>query len=382
MSFGSWKCAGGEHTRPRSLQRAQLLGLGESPAVQRHAQPFGLLADAGAGFQTKRQHDHVEFLLDLLHLRTRIHEPQIPGLGHFESAGDERPHVTDTDLLRPFAVAVKILAERTQIEEKDRHLQARLVLPGEDRLFGSRHAADRGTIVVAAGRIAGTDALKERQSLGGAAIGGPANVPLGRPGGGEHPLELHVGDDVGSEAEAEFAPPGGVECLEPGRKDDRADFEIAGLPALVVIDRARLADLCAESALAGTKMDAVVAVDHRHARRGLRMGQIDRGPGRQSLVIAGQVRLRPFHRDGGEIHGSGGADERAGPTHLALVGPLAEGRADLPPCSAAKKADRSAAHQLVASADAQPTKDALSLGRRLEGRRFDLQSGGKLRQFP
>ena len=67
----------------------------------------------------------------------------------------------------------------------------------------------------------------------------------------------------------------------PGVRTTAADFEIAGLPALVVVDRPRLADLGAESALAGTKMDAVVAVDHRHSRRGLRMGQIDRGPGRQ-----------------------------------------------------------------------------------------------------
>jgi hypothetical protein len=54
-----------EDARPGGVQRLQLPGLGESPAIQYHAKPLGLLAQRRAGLQTQRQHDHVELFFDL-----------------------------------------------------------------------------------------------------------------------------------------------------------------------------------------------------------------------------------------------------------------------------------------------------------------------------
>ena len=115
---------------------------------------------------------------------------------------------------------------------------------------------------------------------------GPADVALRGTGGREHPLELHAGEHVGGQPVAELAAPGGIEGLEPGREDHAADFQFERLGGLIVVDRAGLADLRAQAALAGLEMDAVVAVDDRHPRRGLRMGQVDAGPGGEVLVEA------------------------------------------------------------------------------------------------
>ena len=89
----------------------------------------------------------------------------------------------------------------------------------------------------------------------------------------------------------------GVEGLEAGREHHAADFQLDGLFRLLVVDRAGLAHLRAQAALARPEMDAVLAVDDRHARRGLRMGQIDAGPGTQILVERREVWLHPPRGD-------------------------------------------------------------------------------------
>ena len=115
--------------------------------------------------------------------------------------------------------------------------------------------------------------------LGGLPSLGRRMCPRVGPGGREHPLELHVGQHVRGEAEAELAAARGVEGLEAGREHHAADLQLDRLLRLVVVDGPGLADLGAQAALAGLEMDAVLAVDDRHARRGLGMGQIDAGPG-------------------------------------------------------------------------------------------------------
>ena len=106
--------------------------------------------------------------------------------------------------------------------------------------------------------------------LGGLPSLGRRTCPRGRPGGREHPLELHVGEHVGGEAEAELAAPRGVERLEAGREHHAADLQVDGFLRLVVVDGAGLADLGAQPALARLEMDAVLAVDRpaRAARPG------------------------------------------------------------------------------------------------------------------
>ena len=201
---------------------------------------------------------------------------------------------------------------------------------------------------------------------GGLAVGGPADVALRGAGGREHPLELHVGEHVGGQPVAELAPPRGVEGLEAGREDHGPDFQFErSRPA----DRSRWRRPGRPSRTGRTRrseMDAVVAVDDRHARRGLRMGQVDAGPGGEALVEAGDVRRHPPGGDRGQIDGAGGADERAGPAGLALLALLVVGRAHLARFAAAEEVDRPAAHHLVADPRAQAAEDALPFGRLAE----------------
>ena len=164
MSLGSWNAPAHEHAGPRGVQRPELVGRGETPAVQHHAQPLGLLLQAGAGLQAEREHDHVELFLDLLHLGAGVDQAEVPRAGHFVVAGNEGTDVAHAQLvLRPIAVAVEILAEGPQVEEEDGDVQARLVLLGQDGFLGGGHAADRRAVVVVAAVVARADALDEGQ---------------------------------------------------------------------------------------------------------------------------------------------------------------------------------------------------------------------------
>ena len=86
------------------------------------------------------------------------------------------------------------------------------------------------------------------------------------------------------------------------------------------------------------------------------------GPGSQILVERREVRLDPPRGDRVQVDGPGGADERAGPARLALLGLLVEGRAHFARGAAAEEVDRPAAHHLVAHPRAQPAENALLPG--------------------
>ncbi len=72
-----------EHARPGGVQRPELVRGGEAPAVEHHAQPLGLLLQAGAGLQAEREHDHVELLLDLRQVQLAwALKPDAPARSH------------------------------------------------------------------------------------------------------------------------------------------------------------------------------------------------------------------------------------------------------------------------------------------------------------
>ncbi len=215
---------------------------------------------------------------------------------------------------------------------------------------------------------------------GGLAVGGAADVAVRGAGGREHPLELHAAEHVGGQPVAELAAPRGVEGLEAGREDHGPDVQFELLDLLIVVDRAGLADLRAQAALAGREMDAVVAVDDRHPRRGLRMGQVDRRPALQVLGIAGLVQLGPPGTDRRQVDGAGRTDEDARPAGLALIAALLEGGADAALAAAAEHADRAAGHQVVARPHAQPAEDALAFGGLLQRSAAHAEFRGQLGQ--
>ena len=69
----------------------------------------------------------------------------------------------------------------------------------------------------------------------------PHDVPLERPGGRQHPLELDAGDHVRIPPPAELALAARVELLEAGGQNDRADLQFDRPLAHEVIDRVLLA---------------------------------------------------------------------------------------------------------------------------------------------
>ena len=255
------------------------------------------------------------------------------------------------------------------------------MLLGKNGFLGGGHATDRRTVVVVASVVAGTHALDEGKTPRRLSIGGPTDVAMRGTGGREHPLELDAGEHVGGQPVAELASPRGIEGLEPGREDHGPHIQFERLDRLVVIDRARLADLCAETALAGREMDAVVAVDDRHPRRGLRMGQVDRRPALEVLGVAGLMQLGPPGADRRQVDCPGRTDEDARPAGLALITRLLEGGADAAFAAPAEHADRAPGHQVVARPHAQPAENALAFRGLLQRRPAHAEFRGQLGQI-
>ena len=188
-------------------------------------------------------------------------------------------------VLRPLAVAVEILAEGAQIEEEDGHVQARLVLLGEDRFLGGGHAADRGAVVVVAARVARADALDERQPLGRPCRRwGGRTCPRVGPEAESIRSNCTLVSTLGAKPKPNSPRRVASKASKPGVSTTLPTSRSDGLLRLVVVDGPGLADLGAQAALARLEMDAVLAVDDRHARRGLGMGQVDARPGAQVLV--------------------------------------------------------------------------------------------------
>ena len=74
------------------------------------------------------------------------------------------------------------------------HSASGIPLPGQDRLLGGVHAADRRAIRV--GLIARSDALEPGDAAGDGAVRNAAHDAFRRPGARRQPLVLHRGDDV------------------------------------------------------------------------------------------------------------------------------------------------------------------------------------------
>ena len=370
-----------EHTRPRSVQRHEFFGVGKSPTVQLDPQHLSLSLQRGAGFQSQREDHHVELFFDLLDPFVRIDQLQTLRVGHFVSARDKRSDVVHAQLLRPLAIAIEILAERPQVEEEDRHVDVRLVLLDQDGFLSGGHAADRRAVVVPTARVARADALDKGQPLGLLPVGRPHDVPGGRSRGREDSLELHVRDHVFGMAKPELAASLGIEGLEAGRKYHGPDVQLDRLFLLFVADGPRLADLGTQPALSGLQMHAVIRVDHRHAGRSLRVGQVDGWSGIETLVVGRQMGPQRRRSDLRQIDGAGRTDDLASSAPLTLVGQLVECGSNLPRGATAEHADRAAVHQVVADPNAQPAKDTLSLLFGLKRRGVHTEFGGQAGQF-
>ena len=102
-------------------------------------------------------------------------------------------------------VALVVLPEGAQIHVVDRDLGGWQPFLREERLFQGEHAADRGAVVAPGSRVAAPHALDEADGGGRPCRRRAARGAPGGGVGGEHPLELGGGEDVGVAAEAELA---------------------------------------------------------------------------------------------------------------------------------------------------------------------------------
>ncbi len=159
-----------------------------------------------------------------------IAQPDIQRARNLDDAGGHALDVLDILLASgPFVVLVEVFPEGPDIHVEDRGLQARGVFAGHQRLFGRRHAADGGAVLIPAFGVPGTDTLYPGDSFGFLAVI-PADDVSGKGAGGrEHPLELDARQDVPVPVEPVFPFAFGVKFFKARRQDDGADIQGDGL---------------------------------------------------------------------------------------------------------------------------------------------------------
>ena len=142
------------------------------------------------------------------------------------------------------------------------------------RLLRREHAADSGAPLVAYRLVARAHALDEddvRRNL-------PADLdlPLCRARRGAEPLHLETRDDVVVDPVPELRFDVGIELVEAGRNDYGPNRKLDDLVLHRVVDGVQGADLLAHAALPVLEeVGAVLAVDDRLARHGLRERRVD-----------------------------------------------------------------------------------------------------------
>ena len=200
---------------------------------------------------------------------------------------------------RPMDVAVEFLAERAHVGAENRDIErlALGMLRCGDRLFGGAHAADGGTIGVAAVGIAAPDTLDEgdsslpgchRKDAAGCRRSGPCR---------EHALELHAGQDIGIAAVANSSQREAWNSSIAGSKNNAADLDIDLRRLLIVQNRSGRACFDALHAFAAqTAGQAALGFEHGLFQA---ESQIDFT---QVLQLARQLRLEASGRDPAAEH--------------------------------------------------------------------------------
>ena len=146
----------------------------------------------------------------------------------------------------------------TDIHVKNRGLDKVDMLFGNDRFFGSVHAADGGAVIIAAVRVPRTYTLYEGNSFRDRSVGRPKEVSPVRACSAQQPFELDTRYDIGMDTVAEFRPEMGVKDLVAWSQDDGADFDLLLRQTLPVIHCLGQADPFAEPAT-----DALFSIDEK-----------------------------------------------------------------------------------------------------------------------
>ena len=175
---------------------------------------------------------------------------------------------------------VKALAGRTNVDVEHVHVGVGILVPDEHRVLGGVHAADLGAVFLASAVVfaSGADALHEHDGVRVLLIGRTEQCTACRTGGIHEPLQLQGGDNVLRLGVRVFVVLFQRDRVVAGRRDDGAVILGDVFVLLRIVDGARGADLGTHAALAGFQHRAVVRIDRRDLRNGLRERDIDGAP--------------------------------------------------------------------------------------------------------
>ncbi len=288
--LGGAEGAGDVDTLPGGLQWAVDAGLAEAELVQLEAHVVGQGLGLCRRLEAGGQNDQVELLGQDVG-SVAVAQQQVAALGLLDG-GHAGPavHLDAVFALGPLGVVLELLPEGPDVHEEYGGLQAGGVLPGDDGLLQGVHAADGRAEGVADLLVPGTDALDERDLLGGLVVGRPDHVSLVGTGGAQYPLELQAVEHVLELLVAVLLLQAGVEELVTRRENDRAHVDLLYLLLHLVVDGVSGTDLLAVPALALGEIKALISVNGVLHGHGLGVGDVDRLPVHQAeLVLAGDL---------------------------------------------------------------------------------------------
>ncbi len=208
---------------------------------------------------------------------------------HFFDAGDPGAHKVDPQPLSPDIEFLIALPAGSYIYVVNGDIRVRILLLDQLGVFKRGHAADPGAVGISHCLIPGSHALQEGDGSGDLSRAGPDHLPLGGPGGIEHPLHLQSGDHVPVPSESVLLFSGGIKGLPAGGHDYGSHIKLEVLGLLLQPD-----GICRAGFSTAGATDAGLGIDAGSQGHGLGIGDIDG----LSLAYAEVVLA-------GDLHGTG-----------------------------------------------------------------------------
>ena len=341
----------------RRLHRGEALRLGKAVRVQIDPELGRHLTYLGGRSHTGGEHDHIKLFRCDITVIILVRNLQIFRGGNFFDGRGVAADVAHAELFGPLVIGVESFPVSAHVDEENRAIQIGRMLFGDNRLFGGIHAADRGTVVPL--DFSRADALDPRDALRVFLIGGPKDFAQIRAAGGQQPLELHAGQDVGIPVETELFLQIRFEMFVSRRQDHGADVHLLDFVLLLVVNRLGLTEVLTRPTHLFEEVHARIAVDHGDLRDRLREGDVNRRARRQGHVILGQDRAGLFQRDLGQVHDLHRANHFAGAAGDTNGRVLVVRDGDFPIRTSAGKTNRSHSHSFLTHPGTQSAEDTI-----------------------
>ena len=185
----------------------------------------------------------------------------------------------------PSIELVEVLARSTHINIEDGHIYIRIFITNQHGMLRCIHTANLGAIALSPlVRAAGPHALDKYDGLGSLVVGHTLQMALGGSCRVHDTLQLQGRDDIRALVIRIFIILIQLDGIKAGRHDDSAVIHGNDLVLLLVINRARLTYLGADTAFSGLEFHTVFTINHRNIGNRLGEGRIDRASCIQSPV--------------------------------------------------------------------------------------------------